>query len=115
MTRINYGDYGGRYYFEASGHAVSESIIPDCGCDEKEQSAVCAAISILVLCAAQRLQELNESGELIHFSAELESGYACFDVTSRDTSDEEVSRLFETVMCGMELLEENYPELLSCE
>ena len=115
MTRISYGDYGGRYYFEASGHAVAESIISDCGCDEKEQNAVCAAISMLVLCADRMLCALNESGELLHFSSEVQSGYACFDVTTREDGDESVKKLFETVMCGMELLEENYPELLCCE
>ncbi|MBR2473919.1 MAG: ribosomal-processing cysteine protease Prp [Clostridia bacterium] len=120
MTKIVYGNYDDRFYFEASGHAVSDEVLNGCGCDETDISradsdSVCAAISILVLAAAERLRELDSDGELIHFSDEVESGYACFDVTPRDYSTDSVKEIFELLMSGFSLLEENYPELICCE
>lgn len=123
MTRISYGNYDDRFYFEASGHAVSEELFGGCGCDQtalssggdEESRAACAAISILVLSAAERLRELDSIGSLTHLSAELESGYACFDVTHRGDTSETVAEIFEVLMAGFALLEENYPELVCCE
>ena len=123
MTRISYGNFGDRFYFEASGHALSEELFGGCGCDgtavrggEAEDSrAVCAAISILVLCAAERLRELESEGSLAHLSADVESGYACFDVTPREDSAPALEEIFGILMTGFALLEESYPELISCE
>lgn len=115
MTRIVYGDYGGRYYFEASGHAVSEELIPDCECDEKESELVCAAISILVFSAYGRLSEMQSSGDIYNASLNVENGYACFDLSVRDEEDARVSEIFEVLMSGFMQLEEKYPELISCD
>ena len=115
MTKIIYGDYGGRYYFEASGHAVSEELITDHGCDGSDASAVCAAISILVLSAAERLSELQSNGDIYNASITVESGYACFDLSVRDENDDRISEIFDLLMNGFMLLEENYPELISCD
>ena len=115
MTRIVYGDYDDRFFFEATGHAVSEELSVGCGCDGMENNAVCAAISILVLTAQQRLCELDELGMLLHFNSSVESGYACFDVTPRIEETENVMRTFEILMTGFALLEESYPDLICCE
>ena len=115
MTKIIYGNYGGRYYFEASGHAIAQDVIDTCGCDEEESGAVCAAVSILVQAVCARLSEMESNGELIHLGSELQSGYACFDVTPRESSDGAVNEIFELLMAGLSLLEENYPDLVCCD
>ena len=38
MTKIVYGNYDDRFYFEASGHAVSNEVLNGCGCDETDIS-----------------------------------------------------------------------------
>lgn len=115
MTKVIYGDYGGRFYFEASGHAVSEELISDHGCDEEESAAVCAAISILVLAAAEKLGDMQSSGEIYNSSISVENGYACFDVTPREESEGKLFDIFDLLMTGFYLLEENYPDLICCE
>ena len=115
MTRIVYGSYDDRFYFEATGHAVSEELFDGCGCDGSDESAVCAAISILVLAAAERLGEMERSGEIARLVTEIEGGYACIDAQPRCGSAGSVGEVFSLLMSGFALLEENYPELISCE
>ena len=114
MTKISYGSYDGGFYFEANGHAVSEELFGGYGCDESDSKAVCAAISMLVLAARERLSELESEGGTYRLSSEVEEGYACFDVMPRECAAECVEEIFRTLMAGFGLLEENYPELIAC-
>ena len=112
VTRITYGNYGGRYYFEASGHAISEDFQ---FYGEEKESGVCAAVSMLVLSAAELLSDMRSSGEIFNASIEVESGYACFDLSVNGDADEKIDGIFAVLMSGFLQLEENYPELVSCE
>ena len=115
MTRIVYGRYDESFYLEASGHAVDTELFGGCGCDEEDAQLVCAAISALIFSACARLEELDGRGDLSRLVIETESGYACLDASPRYDSVEAVSEVFEFLMAGFTLLEENYPELISCE
>ena len=115
MTRIVYGRYDDRFYLEASGHAVVEELFADCGCDEDDGGRVCAAVSALILTACEMLSELDSRGELSRLVTEIESGYAMLDAAPRYESAEAVEGVFDFLMTGFGLLEENYPECVSCE
>ena len=101
MVKVLYGDYDDRFYFEATGHAEGE---PE----------VCAAMSILILSVAQRLEDMDSEGDMLHLSSEVREGYACFDVTPREDASEAVRETFATAMVGIELLEENHPMQVLC-
>lgn len=115
MTRIVYGSYDDRFYFEATGHAVSEELFDGCGCDGSDESAVCAAISMLVFTAVERLGEMDRNGDIARLVTEIEDGYACIDAQPRCGYAEAVGEVFSFLMTGFALLEENHPELISCE
>lgn len=112
MTRVTVASYDERCYFEAEGHAVAEA--QDAFSDGNgAESAVCAAMSILMLTAASRLNEMQSNGDFYSSCITVESGYALFDIHPRDDVREQVQELFETLECGCSLLEENYPQLVA--
>lgn len=116
MTRVTYGYCGDRVYFEASGHAVYGEELSGCREEADTESAlVCASVSILVLSAAERLSEMERKGDFLTSDISIEPGYACFDITPRHDSAETVNEIVGLLMTGVELLEENYPELVCCE
>ena len=110
MTKITSGCYDGRCYFEAVGHAVAEDT--EAFGDNTEGCAVCAAVSILMLTAARRLEEMDAQGDFINACITVESGYALFDINPRESVREQVEELIATLECGCSLLEENYPQLI---
>lgn len=120
MTKIDYGNFGERFYFEASGHAVSELTngysegSEDHVCEGKDADRVCAALSILVLSLEATLKELDGVGALTHLYTEISDGHACFDVGVREEYEETLDGCFEFAMRGIALLEESYPELIYC-
>lgn len=118
MTRVTSGFAGDRFYYEISGHACVES----CGSYEtslssetSEDGLVCAAVSILVLTAAERIALMESEGAFYSSSITIESGYCCFDLEARDEYASELSALFDLLTVGFQLLEENYPQHVSVE
>lgn len=116
MTVVTSGSYNDRYFFEASGHAVSEDKRLTCG-DETdgtgEDNLACAAASILVLTAVEKIERMQSEGAFLSSSITVEPGYAEFQLEVREEREEELSVIFDTLLLGFELLEENFPDCVS--
>lgn len=116
MTVVTSGCYNDRYYFEASGHACSEEKrMPCIGeiTESGDEALACAAASILVLTATERIERMQSEGAFLSSSITVEPGYAGFDLEVREERGEELSVIFDTLLLGFELLEENYPDCVS--
>jgi uncharacterized protein YsxB (DUF464 family) len=112
MTRITSSLYNERCYFEANGHAVCEADSFNCGVSGEDERAVCAAVSILMLTAYGRFAEMDANGDFVFAFLSLENGYALFDVQPRDDARERTEEIIGMLMCGLSMLEENYPQLI---
>ena len=114
MTVVTYGNYDDRCFFEVSGHACGEAMrMPVEGIGDGESSLACAAASILVLTAAEKIERMQSEGAFIGSSITVEDGYAGFDLEVREERAEELQSVLDTLILGFELLEENYPECVS--
>ncbi|MBE6609038.1 MAG: ribosomal-processing cysteine protease Prp [Ruminococcaceae bacterium] len=118
MTRITGGFYDDRFYLEVSGHACEErdGVYEMPSANREDESALaCAAVSILVLTAAEKIARLDSEGAFYNAGITVESGYCCFDLETRDEYSDTLSSLLDTLIVGFELLEENYPDLVSVQ
>ncbi len=116
MTVVTSGSYNERYFFEVSGHAVSEDKKLPVGTEAegtREDSLACAAVSILVLTAVEKIEEMQREGAFLNSSVTVEPGYAEFDLEVREDREDELGVIFDTLLLGFELLEENYPDCVS--
>ena len=116
VTVITSGRYNDRYYFEVSGHACGDENRMPCNGEIEESgegALACAAASILVLTATEKIEQMQSEGAFLSSSITVESGYASFDLEVRDERDEELGVIFDTLLLGFELLEENYPDCVS--
>ena len=114
MTNIIGGFYDDKCYLEISGHACRE-YDGEYGMPEETEGnpLVCAAISVLVMTALEKIKTFERDGAFICSSVTVESGYALFNFEVREEFSEEVRHCLETLMLGFELLEENYPDYIS--
>lgn len=114
MTRVTSGYYDDRYYLEISGHACREEDgayrMPSE--TDGEAAIACAAVSILVMTALERVRDLDGEGAFRNASVTVETGYACFDLEVREEYAEEIKHIFDIITLGFELLEENCPGLV---
>lgn len=116
VTVITGGCYNERYFFEASGHAFGdEKSMPsgDTVNETGDGALACAAASILVLTAVEKIERMQSEGAFLSSSINVEPGYACLDVDVREERAEELAVIFDTLLLGFELLEENYPDCIS--
>ncbi len=116
MTVVTSGYYEDRYFFEASGHACSEDKRMPSRSDMEEngeEALACAAASILVLTAVEKIEKMQSEGAFLSSTITVEPGYAVFDLEVREEYIEELSVIFDTLLLGFELLEENYPECVN--
>ena len=116
MTVVTSGYYNERFFFEVSGHASGESggMPSAIETDGEDVSALaCAAASILVLTAAEKIDRMQSEGAFLSASVTVEPGYANFDIEAREEHVDELSVIFDTLLLGFELLEENYPDCVS--
>lgn len=116
VTVITSGYYNDRYFFEASGHACGEekrmpSVKEISGVGE--DALACAAASILVLTASEKIERMQSEGAFLSSAVTIEPGYASFDLEVREENSEELSVIFDTLLLGFELLEENYPDFIN--
>ncbi len=116
MTVVTSGSYNDRYFFEVSGHAVNEDKKLPSGAEAEgtgEDCLACAAASILVLTAVEKIERMQSEGAFLSSCVTVEPGYAEFDLEVREEREEELSVIFDTLLLGFELLEENYPDCVS--
>ena len=103
MIRIRYDREGDEHTLTASGHAGAESYGRD---------IVCAAVSALVYTLAQAMGDAEEDGRLTEFSYTLDSGDAVIRATPADFAQESVDAAVETVVTGLRMIAERYPEFV---
>lgn len=116
MTVVTSGYYNDRYFFEANGHACNEEKKMPVSVDDEmagEEALACAAASILVLTATEKMERMQSEGAFLSSTITVEPGYAGFDIEVREDRAEELSVVFDTLILGFELLEENYPDCVS--
>lgn len=63
--------------------------------------------------ALEKVRGLDGDGAFKNAAVTVEPGYACFDLETREEYADEVRHTFDVIMLGFELLEENYPDLVS--
>ena len=118
MTRVTGGFYDDKFYLEVSGHACDENggvyEMPSAA-GEGDDALACAAVSILVLTAAERIDRLDSEGAFYNSSVTVEYGYCCFDLDVRAEYSDTLSAILDTLLTGFELLEENYPDFVSVQ
>lgn len=104
MTKIRLSELNHGYLFSCEGHA---------GYDVKGRDIVCAGVSALCTALIRRLEEMSLTG-MVHLTrceiadgeitvlAETEDGDKMSEIMLRDT--------FDTVMAGLDALEEDYSD-----
>lgn len=115
MTCITGGFYDDKCYIEISGHACTEAgggygMPSDTG---EGDPLACAAVSVLVMTALEKVKMLDSDGAFISSYVTVEPGYALFDLEIRAEYADELKHAIDTLMLGFELLEENYPDCVS--
>ncbi len=109
MTKIRYSELNHGCYFSAEGHA---------GYAAKGRDIVCAAVSALCISLLRRLEEMSLAGIVqltqcdiadgaLTLVAETEDGDKLSELRLRDT--------FETVLAGLQALEEKYGQYVEVD
>ena len=95
-----------RLYYDAhlliiEGHA---------GSAEKGRDLVCAAISALAVTLVACLRDREADGQVILRRCVVRDGYVCVEAAPAPGADEPVRAVFETVVTGLRLLADCYPD-----
>ena len=82
---------------------------------EPGHDLVCAGVSTLVYTLAANVSNLQANGHARNVSMKLEPGDAQISFTVRVGANAIVTRIFEAVCVGFEILARDYPEFISYE
>lgn len=106
MTKVFYREYYDRYLLIVEGHASF---------GEKGMDIVCSATSILVYTLLNMLKD-EESDKRLKIRREIvRDGYFCVEVEPFDFSKERTKGIIDTVIMGLALLNQEYPENVRLE
>ncbi len=104
MTEVNIKSCPGRIRIRAEGHA-------GWGCKNglpEGHDIVCAAISILLQTAAQRLMDLEAERKVLLLKMQLNPGNVDITASIAPEASEAVNELLKTIETGFKLLEAAY-------
>ena len=95
-----------RHELTAKGHA---NYAPE------GQDIVCAAVSILVLTAAERLMDMHKTNRRIYKKPIVvtEKGFARLKAESTFIGNTRINEVFSVICCGLRHMAEEYPENVS--
>ena len=102
MTKVNCSELNNGWYFSCEGHA---------GYAPKGADIVCAGISALCAALVRRLEEMSLAGMVHLTQCEIADGALTVEAQTEDGDKMSELRLrdtFDTVLAGLEALEENY-------
>jgi uncharacterized protein YsxB (DUF464 family) len=106
MTKVFYREYYDRYLLIIEGHASFS---------EKGTDIVCSAVSILVYTLLNILKD-EESNKRLAIRREIvRDGYFCVEVEPFDFSKNRTKGIIDTIIMGLALLNQEYPENVTLE
>ena len=106
MTKVFYREYYDRYLLIIEGHASFS---------EKGRDIVCSAVSILVYTLLNILKD-EESDKRLAIRREIvRDGYFCVEVEPFDFSKNRTKGIIDTIIMGLALLNQEYPENVTLE
>ena len=106
MTKVFYREYYDHYLLIVEGHASF---------NEKGKDIVCSAVSILVYTLLNMLKD-EECDERLKLKREVvRDGYFCVEVEPFDFSKKRTKGIIDTVIMGLALLYQEYPEHVKLE
>ena len=106
MTTVFYREYYDRYLLIVEGHASFS---------EKGKDIVCSAVSILVYTLLNMLKD-EESDQRLKLKREIvRDGYFCVEIEPFDFSKNRTKGIIDTVVMGLALLNQEYPENVRLE
>lgn len=106
MTTVFYREYYDRYLLIVEGHASFS---------EKGKDIVCSAVSILVYTLLNMLKD-EESDKRLKLKREIvRDGYFCVEIEPFDFSKNRTKGIIDTVVMGLSLLNQEYPENVRLE
>ena len=106
MTKVYYREYYDRYLIIIEGHS---------GFNEKGKDIVCSAISILVYTLSEALKNEESDKRLLIKKEIINDGYFYMEVEPFDYSKGRTKGIIETIVTGLCLLNEQYPEYVKIE
>ena len=106
MTKVYYREYYDRYLLIVEGHASF---------GEKGKDIVCSAVSILVYTLLNMLKD-EESDKRLKLKREIvRDGYFCVEIEPFDFSKNRTKGIIDTVVMGLALLNQEYPDNVKLE
>lgn len=106
MTKVFYREYYDRYLIVVEGHASF---------NEKGSDIVCSAVSILVYSLLNMLKDEESDKRLILRREVVRDGYFCVEVEPLDFSKKRTKGIIDTVIMGLSLLNQEYPDNVKLE
>ena len=106
MTKVKCSELNHGWFFSCEGHA---------GYDLKGKDIVCAGISALCAALVRRLEEMSLTGMVHLTQCEIAPGE--LTLVAQTEEDDKMSELilrdtFETVLAGLDAIEENYADYI---
>ena len=106
MTRVYFREYYDRYLLIVEGHADY---------NKNGDDIVCAAVSVLVYTFLNMLKD-EESDKRLKLKREIvRDGYFCVEIEPFDFSKNRTKGIIDTVVMGLALLNQEYPENVRLE
>lgn len=106
MTKVFYREYYDKYLLIIEGHASFS---------ENGTDIVCSAVSVLVYTLLNMLKD-EESDKRLKLNREIvRAGYFCVEVEPFDFSKNRTKGIIDTVVMGLALLNQEYPENVRLE
>ena len=106
MTKVFYREYYDRYLLIVEGHASFS---------EKGTDIVCSAVSILVYTLINMLKDEECDKRLTIKREIIRDGYFCVEVEPFDFSKSRTKAIIDTIIMGLALLNQEYPEYIELE
>ena len=106
MTRVYYREYYDKYLLIVEGHSAF---------GDKGKDIVCSAVSILVYTLLNMLKDEEADKRLILRREVVHDGYFCVEIEPFDFSKQRTQGIVDTVIMGLALLNEEYPEYVKLE
>lgn len=94
-----------KHRVEVQGHA---------GYDEPGKDIVCASVSALVYTLAANLIDAEDRHMVRELLTDIRTGNTVIQCIPSARSAGEITRIYHTVLRGMELIAKNYPDYVAC-
>lgn len=101
-----------KFYLDKKDNFVECRVLGHANYSSEGNDIVCAGVSALVQTFIQNLYELKEKEKVYAMNEKIESGNVCFSFYVRDEDKKEYLRIEKTIIIGLMLINNKYPENL---